>query len=315
MDGYTENRMQENILDLLDPFRVNKEYASMNFKNLKEELDNKTNSLSDITHEDYFKIYSLPISGINKSDEISLIKYHLEKENIETKHLRDLLKAKEDELILRELELERREKKRGSKSPLLRENEHETNENLQKGRLSGSPSSYQSYSYRTRINTHVDSEEKNTLKSENIGSSSPIISELYNSNLTDEEALILAIKESESIANEIIDAPFREKECTTISQQEQKTKITAESLKAEGKSPYYMLENRPEGATDEILDNLYELLINKKFAEVKTFLANKELPLNVMQWIRQLQYQGNTLKQMLLTKPPYIHRCLRPYEE
>lgn len=310
MDGYTEARMHENILDLLDPLRVNKDYSSMDFKKLKEEMEKKTNSLTDITHEDYFKIYSLQTHGINKSDEVSLLKYHLEKRNSELEHLKDLLKAKEDELILREIELERRERKKGSKSPIVRDNSEEIFEPLQKNKLGASPSSYQPYVYKTKLNPVPEEKKIEEIET------NPIVEESFNANLTDEEAFLLAIKESEKLANEVIDAPFRELDNKPITHQKTNTnKITVDTLKAEGKSPYCMLEKRPEGATDEILDKLYNLLIERDFVEVKNFLANKELPLNVMQWIRQLQYQGNTLKQMLLTKPPYIHRCLRPYEE
>lgn len=254
MDQYEENTLCEKILDLLDPFRINKEYASMNLDKLKDELDRKTNCLYEVKNEDYFKIYQN--EKVRASDN----------------------QKKSKSLIEEEI--------------------------IQKGRLSASPSSYQSYTYKSRINTTPvfkieDQQSPNTLNS-------------YNADLTDEEALILAIKESEDIANEIVDGPFRDKkENVTV---EKLNKITAESLKEEGKSLYCMLKNRPVNVSDELLDELYKMLVERDFNAAKKFLANKDLPLNVMQWIRQLEYEGNTLRQMLLTKPSYIHRCLRYYE-
>lgn len=329
--SYSESRRRQQIIGLLDPSGNDQSLLSLDYEKLKTELDRRTNSLVEFKHEDYFNISNIPTSGMNRDDELALVKFHLNKKEEDVKKLAAMLRSKEDELYLRERNLNSLERK--SKSPSRSRVDSEFDQesyNFKSGKSSASPSSYQSFIYKPESkNTQseqlitsaiIDSLETNNQNdSPRLSPGSPfqVQSEIINGSLSEEEAILKAIQQSEKEANDIIDKPFEESQSRIAEIRSipiQQNKITAESLRAEGKSPYYMLQNKPEDVTDELLDSLYKILVDRNFVIVKEFLANKELPVHILRWIRTLKYNDTTLAQMLLSKPVYIHKCLRPYE-
>lgn len=319
--GYSDSRRRHQIIGLLDPTGIDQSLLTLDLKKLVEELDKKTNSLVEIKHDEYFAISDITTSGMNREDELALVKFHLTRKEEDVKKLAAMLRAKEDELYLRERNLDRKNSKSPARS---RDGSEFDQENA--GRLSSSPVSYQSYLYKPEnrntpveqiittaiINAAVDPATNNFSS----GSPIQIPHETINGSLTEEEAILKAIRESEKESNDIIDKPFEDSSriAEIRSIPIQSNKITAESLRSEGKSPYCMLANRPDDATDELLDSLYNILSSRDFTAAKAFLANKDLPLHILRWIKTLKFNDTTLTQMLLSKPVYIHKCLRPYE-
>ena len=303
----SESRKKQQIIELLDPSGIDQSLLTLDFEKLKKEMDRRTNCLIEIKHEDYFDINDILISGMNRDDEFALAKFHLNKKEDDIKKLSLMLREKEDELYLRERNINILERKSKSPSKTKIESEFE-----QDNKINSSPSLYQPFLYRIE-NKNVQSEQ--LITSTIIDSLGLSPGSTINGSLTEEEAILKAIQQSEKEANDVIDRPFEESQSRIT---EIKTilsnKITAESLKAEGKSPYYMLQNKPENVTDELLDDLYKMLVDRNFSSVKEFFANKELPVNILRWIKTLKFNDTTLTQMLLSKPNYIHKCLRPYE-
>lgn len=294
--NYSETKHRLNILELLDPLGLKPEYLTFDLEKLKTELELQTNAIIQIQHKDYFDIYNMNTTGITKSDEVSLMKFHLNKKESEIKRLADNLRRKEDELHLREITLDKIEK-RLSKSPMMRPRSEDI--------MSASPSAYRPFSYKEETKVEV---EPVVVEKE--------IDNVYiNGDLSEDEAISKALAESEMIANSTIDEPFSNPSVKrTIIHKPISSGITAESLREQGLSPYHMLENRPEEATDEILDHVYDLLVKRDFPTIKELLSNKDFPLRALSWIKSLKYNDTTFKQMLLSKPVYIQKCLRPYE-
>lgn len=242
------------IIDLIDPLKINQTYAIMSYEELTKELEKKTTSVNEITHETYQKIYDLPVSGIGRGNELAIMKYKLTKREHEIDHLEQLLRDKEEELLIRELELNKKEKR--SKTP------------ERKGINSSSPSSYQSYIFNRSHN-------------------------LYNGDMNEETALNEAIKQSEKISSDIIDLPFK----TPIDE------IKSLPTKREYK-------DKPSDVSEDILNEIYTLLLNRNFDDVKVLLSGNTISPNSVKWLRNLSYNGETLKQMLISKPDYIHKCI-----
>ena len=329
--SYSESKRRQQIISLLDPSGNDQSLLSLDYEKLKSELDKKTNSLVEFKHEDYFNINDILTSGMNRDDELALVKFHLTKKEEDVKKLAAMLRVKEDELYLRERNLTALEKK--SKSPLRTRIDGEFDQeshNVTPGRISASPSAYQSFIYKPESRNSQSEqlitsaiinafETNNHTDTVGLSPGSPIQvpGEMINGSLSEEEAILKAIQQSEKEANDIIDRPFEESHSRIAEIRSvpiQQNKITAESLRSEGKSPYYMLQNKPEDVTDELLDNLYRMLVDRNFTGVKEFFANKELPVHILRWIKTLKFNDTTLTQMLLSKPVYIHKCLRPYE-
>lgn len=301
--SFSDSKKRQQIIQLLDPFGNDQSLLSLDYESLKIILDKKTNSLVEFKHEDYFKIDDIATNGTNRDDELALIKFHLNKKEEDIKKLSMMLRLKEDELYLRERNIIALEKK--SKSPIPRIDGEFDQEDI---KYNSSPSTYQSFIYRSESkNEHTENTQRGVFDS-------PPLSEIINGSLSEEEAILNAIQKSEKEANDIIDLPFQESNKKISEPKLEQIKITAEILRNEGKSPYYMLPNKPEDVTDELLDNLYNLLVNRNFIAVKEFFANKELPVHILRWIKTLKFNDTTLTQMLLSKPIYIHKCLRPYE-
>lgn len=322
MATFEESRKRNQILGLLDPTGSNQTLLSMDLEKLKVELDKRTNSLTEYKHEDYFSIEDITTGGMNREEELALVKFRLSKKEEEIRAMAASLREKENELFLRERNLQSSERKL-SKSPSTRRNEDSEfgNATSTPSRISGSPNSYQSFSYRRGgqveetitdvIMSSIDNKSPEEKQSDNT-----LFGEMINGGLSERDAIIASIKESERIASSIIDKPFEDSsriaEVRSIPIRVEK--VTAESLRSEGKSPYYMLENRPEGATDEFLDNIYNMIVAKNYDGIKQVLGNKELNINILTWLRNLKYNDTTFKQMMLSKPGYFHKCLRPYE-
>lgn len=243
------------IIDLIDPLKVNQKYSLSSFEDLNKELEKKTNDVNEITHESYQMIYNMPVTGIGKSDELAILKYRLARRETEIDSMEQLLRNKEEELIIRELELGKKEKRTTMlKSPGIEKT----------GNSSGSPSSYQSYVF-SKMN--------------------------YNANMSEETALNEAIKQSEKLSSDIIDIPFRQPI-------------------AEVKSIPREYKDKPIDVTEDLLEEIYNLLLERKFNEVKSLLASDRITSKSTSWIRNLSYNGETLKQMLISKPEYIHKCI-----
>lgn len=253
------------IIDLIDPLKLNSEYSTKSLDDLMKELDEKTRALITITHDSYQKIYDMPSSKMSKTNELTILKYKLSKKEDELNEMEHLLRVKEEELLLREINMGRRLE---SKSP------------ISVGRSSASPSMYQPYNYMRTPNRFSVEEE-----------SSPIF---INGDFSEQKALEEAIKKSEKEANEILDKPFKD---------------SSETGSVDDNNVHY--KDKPNDVTEEQLDELYSLLINRKFDQAKAFLGSEKLSVNSARWFRNLSYKGETLKQMLLSKPEYIHKCIK----
>ena len=142
---------------------------------------------------------------------------------------------------------------------------------------SKSPSTYQPYNYSGKLsnfpNQHFSNEDYDE----------------------EDRELQNAISKSQQESNRIIDDPFNK----------------LDEIRKKSEDRYKHLEHRPEEATDEILDELYDLLVERNFNKIKELFSSSKIPLIVIQWIRNLNYGGSSFKQMLVSKSINIHKCLR----
>jgi len=107
-------------------------------------------------------------------------------------------------------------------------------------------------------------------------------------------------------AIEILDRPFKDTSVNEI-----KLNSNDDILETSSNEDSVNYKDKPSDVTEEQIDELYSLLINRRFDQVKIFLGSEKLSPNATRWFRNLSYKGETLKQMLLSKPEYIHKCIR----
>lgn len=119
-----------------------------------------------------------------------------------------------------------------------------------------------------------------------------------NGQFSEDLAIKKAIEDSERLVREKLDSQFS---------------IVSEESEDKDLPRYRHLSNRPTDVTDALLDELYDLLVNRKITEVKYILSSNRLTASSVRWLRNLSYEGETLKQMLSSSPEYIHRCIIPY--
>lgn len=278
-----ESILKNNIIMLLDdPINNNSKYLNMSLDELNKELEKKTSLLNIITHEQYQKIYDLQDKKLKQNCNFVSLKHKILKQNKKIKEMNQIIKEQED-LLNQE------------------EDEDDAEEKMDFSSVNKSPSlTYKSYNYSPKINSSGD---------KLIFNRSPVNSNL-NGDLNEEEAIKLAIANSEKMSNDVIDIPFQEVQHEgSKSKSPYLEKIVI--IRKPFENRYDHLENRPEEANDKILDDLYELLTSRNFDKIKEFLSDGEIPLKVVQWIRQLNYDGNSFKQLLVSKSNYIHKCLR----
>ena len=287
---------RERMINILDPLRKSSAYATKTLDELQKEVEKSTLGLKDITHEKYFEIYDL--SGSEKKRDLEVSRIRVMKKEAEISDKEKFLIEKENELITRELELNKKEKRFGYRSP-AQDITFEQNTNItetQNNKIVKSPSTYQPYNYMGRV-------EKT-----NISNDVPLSYQIANGNLTEEEAIEIAINRSSELKESILDDSFKKLDSNTEDKVISIKSIPSNSIPIRG---YDHLSNRPSEATDEILDKCYEYLSKRDFENFKKYLSSDEIPLKVTTWIRNLDYEGTTLKQMLINKPSYIHKCLR----
>ena len=110
MNDIADHETRQNILSLLDPSRRNQELATKSLDELKKMLNDKTNVLGEITHEQYDEIYK-PNPMIRATSEIVSIKHTLSLKEQKLLHWEQNLLMREDDLLRRERELEDREQR------------------------------------------------------------------------------------------------------------------------------------------------------------------------------------------------------------
>lgn len=69
------------------------------------------------------------------------------------------------------------------------------------------------------------------------------------------------------------------------------------------KSKYDFLKDKPDSMTDDILDELHEVLKKEDPSELRKFIANpKKITAQATQWILSLELNGTKLKQLIASK-------------
>lgn len=347
-----QKRME--IISILDPLKINTEYSTMTIDQLKEVLKKKTNSLSDITHDQYQNIYDLPVDMPSRSNEVAILEFRISNMNIKFKELVEINEKLEEELLMTQIELDKFRKSKASKTPpreplpepdtfaaYIASQEETINDNENKVE-----------------NTQIHSKPAETInKSDYLGigrvsnsfngsGSPPVARSVYpaypgytpgkqlpgfpdqglfggiinnaqqiksvNGMLNEDDAVLLAIKESESLANAPLDKPFKQVVITSTTDPFEEVDVEIITIKKlpwrERSDRYQHLKDRPSGATDEILDKIYDYLLNRDFDSVKVMLTS-EVNTEVVRWIRLLSYDGSSFKQMMVTKSHFIHKA------
>lgn len=297
---------RERMINILDPLRKNTTYITKTLEELQKDVDKSTSALKDITHEQYYEIYNL--SGSEKRTEFEVSRIRVMKKEAEITDKEKFLIEKENELIARELELNKKERKFGYRSPsqdsIFDQNQQQKEQTVvisesQRGKLSKSPSSYQPYNYNGRADQTNENSNNYDI---------PLSYQIANGNLTEEEAIEIALNRSSEVKLSVLDDAFKKLDKEIENKVTDIKSIPTLSIPI---NRYDHLPNRPIEATDEILDKCYDYLFKRDFDGFKKYLGSNEIQLKALTWIRNLDYEGTTLKQMLITKPTYIHKCLR----
>lgn len=308
VDNIKKNEIQSRmeIIGIIDPLRLNPTYNTLSVEQLKAILNKKTNSLADITHEQYQAIYDLSIDMPSRSNEIAILEYRISNLNLKVKELTETNEKLEEELLKTQLELERMKKTKipkvhhepGSFEAYVQEQDNEMLGIKRSNSLGGnSPHNnrltYPNYSGYTPGRTNIQTIFANA----NISNS-------INGSLNEQDAIRQAIKESENLANKDLDETF------TKSSSNDETPVIIDNKPIpwrQREDRYQHLKDKPISVTDETLDKIYDFLLLRDFDSVKQML-NSELPTEVVRWIRLLSYDGTNFKQMMVTKSHCIHK-------
>jgi hypothetical protein len=322
-----QKRME--LIAILDPLKLNTEYSTLTVDQLKEILKKKTNTLADITHEQYQEIYDLPVDMPSRSNEVAVLEFRISNLNIKLRDLSEINDKLEEELLMSQMEIDKLRKLKVSKIPTRdstpepgsfasyiasQENEDEEFKSDSKKKQNNdipviNRSTYPVYAGYT---------PSKMLNFPDQGLFAPLIQNTQhvksvNGTLSEHEAISLAIKESETLANAPLDRPFNGN-LSPINNGDPFDKLDNEIAKSkpiqwrERPDRYKNLKNRPVEATDEILDRIYDYLIERNFDSVKIMISNEINNPEVVKWIRSLNYDGSNFKQMMMTKSHVIHR-------
>lgn len=292
----SEIQIRMEIISIIDPLKKNSEYCTMTIDQLNEILKKKTNNLGNISHDQYQSIYDLPVDMSSRSTEIAILEFRISNLTFKLKELSDINGNLEEELIKSHVEIEKLKKIKTSKNATPEPGsfaafvENQENEAFNGSKSPSNRQEYPSYTPR-RITEFPDQKlfaPINNFKT-------------VNGNLNEQDAILLAIKESEILANKPLDTPFNGESSSN-------TKPISNTIPwRENDNRYQNLKDRPSGATTAILDRIYDYLILRDFDSVKTML-NTELSPEIVRWIRSLSYDGSNFKQMSVTKSLSIHK-------
>lgn len=307
MSVKSEAEIKSNIIDILDPARLSTEYGSMSLDELKKVLENRTKMVKVITHESFQEIYDMPSPGNIDTNELVLLKQRILNQNSMIEELRNIVLEKERELTLIRMEIDNLNKTKSYKNEVYEAGSYaayiaakEAEENGEEPPIiiePPKPKPYVDYTPNKRI---FDTSIFNHVLSSNS----------YNGDISEQEAIKMAIKESEKEAVKSIDLPFQR--ATESEKEEDHFDIIDEKpieMNVSKPANWDHLKSRPTSLTDEMLEELTALLINHEFDKVKAKLSNEYTP-EVTRYIRELRYDGSSFKQMLVSKSIHIHKAI-----
>lgn len=296
----SEEEIRADIIDILDPLRISSHYPTLSVEELEKIRAKKANSVNVITHDNFQKIYDLQPPKNYNSNEIIMLKNRISTSNITISNLQKTIERLEEEILFKDLEIEKLKKAKEPRPNLIeakdgfaayimaKEAENNDEEIKIEPIVETKNRQYQSYTPGRRLPGFPDQ----SLFQNNL-----------NGELSEEEALKEALKESDRLANKILDDPFSKMDAEIASTNSTVVKET------KGKMNFSHLKNRPNSVTDSILETIYQLLLDRKFDEVKNMLANDVTP-EVSAWIRQLTYGSSNFKQMMVSKSQSIHKAI-----
>lgn len=340
-----QSRMQ--IISILDPLKINTEYSTMTIEQLKEVLKKKTNSLNSIEHEHYQAIYDLPVDMPSRSNEVAILEFRISNMNIKIRELVETNEKLEEELLMSQMEIDKLRKTKLSRTPPrepapepnsfaayiakqegevieseleVTERSDDLNRYVQKHVVQHVVGSKSPNATRPSYPVYAGYTPNKLPGFPDQSLFTPLIQQTkhfkaVNGELNADEAERLAIKESEILANAPLDAPFTRVSHTPKNDEDPFDKVDVEINATkirkltwrERDDRYDQLKDKPIGATNEILDRIYDYLLARDFEAVKIMLTT-ELNTEVVRWIRLLSYDGSNFKQMMVTKSHVIHK-------
>lgn len=321
----TEAELKCDILDILDPGRLSTEYNNMTLMELREFLDKQTNAVKRFDHSDFQAIYDMVSPGHTKVNENITLKNRIMKQNAIIEEQRKIISDKENELFALKIEYEKLRLQKSFKDEVYEEGsfaafvatqESEEDGNVKpvivstssftpstpsKETLGQMPAIVQRYAAPYISYTPSRFNNKSTV----FGSSSPYQQTFYNGREEEEEAFKKAIRESELDAERIIDAPFEKASIDDpfVIIDTHKTETPVKK-----KYSYSHLTGRPLSLTDDMLDDMVEILMNREYEKIKPLLM--KWPTECSTFTRLLTYGSETFKQMMASKSMNIHKCI-----
>ena len=290
----TEEEIKANILDILDPAKMSTNLVNKSVEELREILNKRTNTVGVvISHNTFQEIYDKPTMYNIKGDENIILKNRILKQNSMINELRNILKEKEEQILDLTKKYEELKIVKSFKSEIYEEGSYAAYIAAKEAEEENDEMPQIVKPVEHRIKPYVAyTPNKRTIESMFEDKTS-----LYNGNIKEKDAIELAIKKSEDDASNIIDSPFENND----------NPFNDEDFEPVKKS-YNNLKNRPVMLTDDMLDELYEILINRDFDSIKIKLNS--WPSEVSRYIRLLSYNDETFKQMQVSKSINIHKCL-----
>lgn len=300
----SEAEIKSDIIDILDPARVSTDYINMSLDDLRKILEQRTQQVVKITHDSFQEIYDMPSSGNLKTNEVISLKNRVMKQNSIINELRDIIKQKEDELILIKIEYEKLRNTKSFKNEIHEEGSFAAYIASKEAEEEGNstPVTHSVIQQPIKVKPYMAYTPSKRLFEPTTFGNPP--STLYNGNINEQDAIKMAIQQSEIDAERIIDAPFERSSGTSDPFETMDEDVPEEPIKRS----YSHLVNRPVSLTDDMLNELVELLINREFTKVKEKL-NQWSP-EVARFIRLLTFGDESFKQMLVSKSINIHRCI-----
>lgn len=292
-----EKRMRNYYLDLLDKRRENTSFATKTVSELKEIFEKTISSYRQIDPAEYSKIYKTNSSQI-REENLTKREYEIERKRIELMKMEDdylkrvsILKDWEERLKDREVRLSI-----ASANSTPRQTMHYNTP------LSGV----------IRPHPQVQHEVRPVPLTHNFPPSPSYSDRLvddsnYDANYTNytnysnyDDDMHNAIKQSlEDTLPKMIEEDEDEEECSYDD-------IDIDKIDKK-KSKYHSL-SKPENLSDEIIDEIYELLKAYDFKAVKTLFNSDKITVNEMQWILSLKQGESTFKQLLMSKSKELYK-------
>lgn len=266
-----ESLKRQYIIELIDPLRREQKYSTMTVSELEKELNKETDSIKLINPQKFLRIYKSDLGHI-REDELAKKEYLVERKRIELSQMEGVLLRKMQELDQREMRLKEREMK-----------------------LKLSPN-YQSPSFvppPPQPIPYYRSPEPVYRKPD------PVYRERLIDDSNEDEEYQRAINESLEESLKVNVDSLKDVEVTL---DEDECDIDIPDI-LDSKSKYDFLPNKPKSMTDDILDELHEILKKEDPIEVRKFLANSKLiSPSYTQWILSLELNGTKFKQLLTSK-------------